>query len=305
MAQKRSIEEKLNEMADEVHCQEEIPKQVQGLLAVAQSYVKIPYLSEKESREYISWFGLPNAQKKYENCVAIASSIDYDKDDIEAFANRILYQIENELHAPLNPSTGLYISALINNLPESQEITIRPGNLCTKIALNHIGHRMGEKHEHSLHLYGVNADYIAQGMVKGEVYVNDSISIHLGRDMEGGYIEAPNCQDFVGAQMKGGEIYLKRYTLIGPDGRTITTSRGFIGLDMSGGKITVEGDCSSLGDNMRGGEIYVSGDVGFLGGSRGLKGGYIVVEGDAETTLDDFAGAQVTVKGELKKRYFL
>lgn len=69
--------------------------------------------------------------------------------------------------------------------------------------------------------------------------------------------------------------------------RNATSRLDFIGRDMQGGAITVEGDAGAyLGQGLRGGRLRVSGSAGPWAAAE-MQGGSVVIEGDA----GDFLGA--------------
>jgi formylmethanofuran dehydrogenase subunit C len=131
--------------------------------------------------------------------------------------------------------------------------------------------------------------YLGKFLKQGKViFKNDSCG-SLGYGMSGGTIIVEgkhNSLDtnlaIVGDEMTGGEIILKQGILC--DSSSDCSS---IGRCMKGGRIEVIGDAfSDAGQSMTGGEIYIHGNLGNLG--INFSGGNITVNGDV--LGDDFPG---------------
>ena len=296
MAQTRSIEEILTLMAKEVPHQEGSSHITPGLGNILSSYEKIPYWSEKQSIEVTKGIRHPNSDKIYETCSGIVRHIEYTKDDIETFVNKELKDIGKE-KAKLNPATGLFISTLINNLPQSEELYFQLDDVGDENRLDHLGFRLGENKRHTISIGGPTPDYVAEEMIDGRVYLPDTaLTFFLGKGMKGGYIEAPNSQHYVGSDMEGGEIHLFPSSLRGLDGSLKNSTSSLVGDGMKGGKIVVEGNTHCIGDNMQDGYIRVAGNVMDRVGS-GMRGGNIVVHGDVATVGLYMKGGDIVIEG--------
>ena len=299
MAQNRSIEEILTHIVNQTPCQGESSGMSPGFRAILGAYQNVPYWSEAGLEMKKNLPEPLDAGPMYNACSRLVSTLRYDKEDVETFTNKELPRIWKDKGRVLNPATGVFISALINYLPGPEEIYLKTGEIPKTGFLNHLGYQIGERHEHRLHISDLSADYIAEGMVQGEVHIGDICSKSLGKGMKGGYIEAPNCQIAAGEQMQGGEIYLKKHHITYFEGSPYACSSESVGDNMQGGKITIEGDATGIGSAMKGGEMHVTGSALFLGGLGGIHGGSVFIEGFATTIHQDLGEGNVVVKGEL------
>ena len=91
---------------------------------------------------------------------------------------------------------------------------------------------------------------------------------------------------WIGTEMKGGKLIVEGDV------------DDEIGGGMRGGKILVKGNSGSAGDHMKGGEIMIEGNAGAVGNF--MEGGRIIVKGNATLQVGDFMeGGEIVIEGEI------
>ncbi|MDY6965019.1 MAG: formylmethanofuran dehydrogenase subunit C [Halobacteriota archaeon] len=137
---------------------------------------------------------------------------------------------------------------------------------------------------------------IGSGMTAGKVIVNGDVDMHCGAFMTGGSITVKgNADSWAGREMRGGELIIE-----GNAGDYVGSSyRGEI-VGMTGGKIVVKGKVGDyLGEYMSDGEIVVEGNAGILAGVN-MTGGKISIEGNADLPGAEMKKGTVIVKGDVE-----
>jgi formylmethanofuran dehydrogenase subunit C len=134
---------------------------------------------------------------------------------------------------------------------------------------------------------------IGEGMKAGEIEARGDVDMHVGAMMEGGKIIVKgNAGCWAGREMRGGELLIEGDA----DDNFCAMYRGEE-KGMTGGKVTVFGNVGELtAQYMAGGEILIKGTADRLAGLN-MKGGKITIEGDAQWPGADMTGGEITVKG--------
>jgi len=136
--------------------------------------------------------------------------------------------------------------------------------------------------------------HIGDGMKAGEIEAIGDVDMHCGAMMTGGKITVKgNADCWAGREMKGGELIIE-----GDAGANLCAMYRGEMTGMTGGKVTVGGDAGEcVGQYMAGGEILIKGNAELLAGLN-LHGGKITIEGDAVMPGADMTGGEITVKGK-------
>ena len=137
--------------------------------------------------------------------------------------------------------------------------------------------------------------HIGDGMKAGEIEANGDVDMHCGAMMQGGRVTVKgNADCWAGREMHGGELIIE-----GDAGDNLCAMYRGEMTGMSGGKVTVGGDAGEcVGQYMAGGEILIKGNANILTGLN-MKGGKITIEGDAIMPGADMTGGEITVKGKV------
>ncbi|HID20501.1 MAG TPA: formylmethanofuran dehydrogenase subunit C [Methanophagales archaeon] len=138
--------------------------------------------------------------------------------------------------------------------------------------------------------------HIGDGMKAGEIEARGDVDMHCGAMMTGGKITVKgNADCWAGREMRGGELIIE-----GNAGANLCAMyRGEI-TGMTGGKVTVGGNADEcVGQYMAGGEILIKGNAELLVGLN-MHGGKITIEGDAVMPGADMTSGEITVKGNVQ-----
>ena len=137
---------------------------------------------------------------------------------------------------------------------------------------------------------------IGSGMGAGSIIVNGDVDMHCGAMMNGGSITVKgNADSWVGREMKGGELLIE-----GNAGDYVGSAYRGETAGMKGGKIVVKGNVRDyLGEHMSDGEIEVGGNAGILSGLN-MSGGKITIEGNADLPGAEMTNGTVIVKGKVE-----
>lgn len=140
--------------------------------------------------------------------------------------------------------------------------------------------------------------HIGDGMKAGEIEANGDVDMHCGAMMQGGKITVRgNADCWAGREMKGGELVIE-----GDAGANLCAMYRGEMTGMTGGKVVVGGNADECaGQYMAGGEILIKGNAGMLAGLN-MQGGKITIEGDAVMPGADMTGGEITVKGKVLDR---
>ena len=185
-----------------------------GLAAIKKAFSEQPeivYLGEFRNTCYTSALDSIKNLKYFSKDVALFSACLVELQEIMSFSAR----------------AGFFLSALINNCPES-DFSLHLGALSTPIRY------LGHQNTKNITVFGSVGEYIGESMKGG------SITVH------------GNVEHCAGSSMHGGKITIK-----GNAGSTLGTS-------MNGGTIIVEGDSGAVGACMKGGTILVKGKIGSI-----------------------------------------
>jgi len=249
--QKGELEERLKEIVKKKddrlsrsHWLREEPaeKQEADLAKIINVYETI--LADEESSEYYS----------------LANGLLTDKETIYKFVDHVK---KYELSHKLLRSIGGFLSGLINNLEEKEEITI---DLSKFGYLDDLGYRLNSQ----------NVKIIGNSRLNLGFYMNSGKLTLVG-----------NAFNQAGLNMHGGELIIKG---------NVTYN---LGEFMEDGKIILEGNAGEdVGGYMYGGIIIVNGNAGKHVGSH-MKGGEIHLNGDYESLSNKIEGGKIYHKGEL------
>ncbi|MCW3133977.1 MAG: formylmethanofuran dehydrogenase subunit C [Methanophagales archaeon] len=137
--------------------------------------------------------------------------------------------------------------------------------------------------------------HIGDGMKAGEIEAIGDVDMHCGAMMTGGKITVRgNADCWAGREMRGGELIIE-----GDAGDNLCAMYRGEMTGMTGGKVTVGGNAGECaGQYMAGGEILIKGNTNILTGLN-MKGGKITIEGDAVMPGADMTGGEITVKGKV------
>ena len=138
---------------------------------------------------------------------------------------------------------------------------------------------------------------IGWGMTQGEIVVNGSAGMHLGKKMSGGKILVDgNVEGWAGSEMKGGLLEIK-----GDAGDYLGSPYRGSTIGMRKGKIVVHGNVGSdVAVHMKSGLIKIHGNAGPFMGFR-MAGGVIHIQKDAGTRLGAcMTGGKIVVSGVLE-----
>jgi formylmethanofuran dehydrogenase subunit C len=176
---------------------------------------------------------------------------------------------------------GLFLSALINNCPES-EFVIHTRHLGVKIFY------LGLYNTKDITIKGDVGDYLAYSMSGGRITVEGNAGYGAGNTMENGEIIIDGNSDyFLGDRMKGGKITVK-----GNAGNEA-------GSNMGNGEIVIDGDGGIyMGVKMKNGKITVKGNSGSYTGAE-MENGEIIVNGDELHLAGNIRGGKIYHKGKL------
>ncbi|MBR9691432.1 hypothetical protein GOV06_01475 [Candidatus Woesearchaeota archaeon] len=158
--------------------------------------------------------------------------------------------------------TGEFLSGLINNLEESDDVVL---DLTGLTKLNCLGHKLssrtllvkgdvrdmlGKYMKSGLIIVEGNAEsFVGLSMRAGKIIVKGHANNYVGNGMfSGKVIIKGRAGDYVGSYMKNGEINIRCNT-----GKSV-------GKDMTGGVIHLNGNYESLSKKIKGGEIYHKGN---------------------------------------------
>ncbi|MBA7531721.1 Formyltransferase/hydrolase complex Fhc subunit C [subsurface metagenome] len=138
--------------------------------------------------------------------------------------------------------------------------------------------------------------HIGDGMKAGEIEAIGDVDMHCGAMMTGGKITVKgNADCWAGREMKGGELIIE-----GDAGANLCAMYRGEMTGMTGGKVTVGGNAGEcVGQYMAGGEILIKGNAELLAGLN-LHGGKITIEGDAVMPGADMTSGEITVKGKVQ-----
>ena len=136
---------------------------------------------------------------------------------------------------------------------------------------------------------------IGEGMKAGEIEARGDVDMHCGAMMEGGRIVVKgNADCWAGREMRGGELIIEGDA----EDNLCAMYRGEI-TGMTGGKVTVNGNAGEcVGQYMAGGEIVIKGNAKRLAGLN-MNGGKITIEGDAELFGPDMTRGEIIMKGKV------
>ena len=137
--------------------------------------------------------------------------------------------------------------------------------------------------------------HIGGGMKAGEIEARGDVDMHCGAEMEGGRVVVKgNADCWAGREMRGGELVIE-----GNAGDNLCAMyRGEI-KGMTGGKVTVYGNTGEcVAQYMAGGELLIKGNVDILCGLN-MSGGKITIEGNAILPGADMIGGEIIVKGKV------
>ncbi|MBU4501434.1 MAG: hypothetical protein KKA79_02485 [Nanoarchaeota archaeon] len=178
--------------------------------------------------------GILKDNESYEFALECARNLRYDVCNLQDFVRYVVNY---------DDKSGLYVSALINNLLDSTVDEIRIEPLAP-------------------------LDSLANCISKGKLVIEGSVGQYLGWQMNGGELVVDgNATDYVGYNLEGGKIIVNGSveTDLGydmNDGEIII--KGNAGEDvcngMEGGKVTVYGNVEKVGA-MDAGELHVYGDI--------------------------------------------
>ena len=137
--------------------------------------------------------------------------------------------------------------------------------------------------------------HIGDGMKAGEIEALGDVDMHCGAMMSGGKITVKgNADCWAGREMRGGELVIE-----GNAGANLCAMYRGEMTGMTGGKVVVGGNADEcVAQYMTGGEIVIKGNAGMLTGLN-MKGGKITIEGDAIMPGADMTGGAITVKGKV------
>ncbi|MGB2728244.1 MAG: formylmethanofuran dehydrogenase subunit C [Halobacteriota archaeon] len=138
--------------------------------------------------------------------------------------------------------------------------------------------------------------HIGDGMKAGEIEAIGDVDMHCGAMMTGGKITVTgNADCWAGREMKGGELIIE-----GDAGANLCAMYRGEMTGMTGGKVTVGGDAGEcVGQYMAGGEILIKGNAELLAGLN-MHGGKITIEGDAVMPGADMTSGEIAVKGKVQ-----
>jgi hypothetical protein len=171
--------------------------------------------------------------------------IQYTAKDVEKFSIALA---EFQGGRYFNERAGYFLSALINNGPESDYV-VHTRQLSENIDL------LGLKNTKNITLNGNAGQFVGMFMVSGKLIIKGSALWMTGSSLKGGEILIQgNGGFYLGNQMDDGKIIVEGST------------EKDVGEHMKGGRIFVHGNGGiSLGSYMAGGEIHVGGDIGWIG----------------------------------------
>ncbi|MDI6889103.1 MAG: formylmethanofuran dehydrogenase subunit C [Methanocellales archaeon] len=136
---------------------------------------------------------------------------------------------------------------------------------------------------------------IGEGMTSGEIMINGNVDMHCGAMMSGGKIIVKGDSDaWAGREMIGGELVVE-----GNAGNYL--GAGYWGAEkgMGGGMIRVHGDAGDyVGGHMGDGEIIVKGSAGLLPGLD-MSGGKITIEGNTTLPGGEMKNGMMVIKGKV------
>jgi len=138
--------------------------------------------------------------------------------------------------------------------------------------------------------------HIGDGMTVGEIEALGDVDMHCGAMMSGGKILVKgNADCWAGREMRGGELIIE-----GDAGANLCAMYRGEMKGMAGGKVIVGGNADECAAQyMTGGEIMIKGNAGMLTGLN-MSGGKILIEGDAVMPGADMTGGEMTVKGKVR-----
>ncbi|MBR9691433.1 hypothetical protein GOV06_01480 [Candidatus Woesearchaeota archaeon] len=257
--------------------QEPLEEQLRKIKVLDSSASKEPADLDKIIKVYESV--LLDEEVDYNDFYDKAYSLIASKQDIHKFTSLFpKYEKESKRFKYM----GGFLSGLINNLEENEEITL---NLTGLTKLDDLGYKLSSR---TLIIKGNVGDDLGSLMDSGKIIVEGNTRSHVGSMMKDGEILIKgNAGMGVGGLMEGGEIVIKGNAYL-------------VGYLMQAGKITIEGDAldeNDLGNNMVGGVIIVNGNAGKLIGQN-MTGGIIHLNGDYESLSKKIKGGEIYHKGK-------
>jgi len=225
-----------------------------------------------------SWLEEGPIKKYYGIALSLISDIHYSTQDVEKFSIALAEFQDTDFFAF---KAGLFLSALINNCPES-EFVIHTSHLYGIVSF------LGFYNKKNISVDGDIGDNLAKYMSGGKITVQGNAGNNAGIQMNGGEIVINGNSDLnPGCRMKGGKITVKG------------NAEGYAGIDMKNGEIVVEGDCCCcVGDGMKGGKITFKGNAGWRVGEE-MAGGEIRLEGEYKSLGRDQKGGKIYHEGKL------
>ncbi|MFH0860788.1 MAG: hypothetical protein V1921_06270 [Candidatus Altiarchaeota archaeon] len=185
-----------------------------------------------------------------------------------------------QFRSVVSDKMGFFLTALIQNSEHSM-FRIK----ATK-TMDYIGYQL--KGDKTIIVDGNVGVATGSQMEGGTIIVDGSEQSHLGSNMRGGFIHLKgNARDYVGTRMSGGEIII--------DGNVGTV----VGREMTDGKITIGGNVeSNVGIEMSGGEIHIKGDVERDWVGSEMRGGIIRVDGESKGVSRWYKRGEIWHKGK-------
>jgi formylmethanofuran dehydrogenase subunit C len=246
------------------------------------------------------------AEKGYGRALSLLEGLEFSAGDVAKFS-MMLKECEQEPR--FSKKAGLFLSAAINNGSEGR-YTVYAGALVKSFDC------FGYRNSKDIAVIGDLGRMSAGGMERGSIVIHGKAGESLGycnNRMRGGTIVVKgDTGGVVGYYMEGGEI------IIDGDakdcGQSMSGGRITIGGDVSGdvgkflqeGTITVLGDAKGyVGSNMEGGEIIVEGNVKYYWMGRecgpSMKGGSITIGGNVPGDIGwSMEGGSITILGDAK-----
>ena len=223
----------------------------QVLVQLIEAWLKVKWKGEFSEETDFS--------QSYKACLKAIEGIQYTSKEVEKISI-VLARFQDK--SQFTWKAGLFLSALINNCPESDFL----------IHTQHMDERingLGIYNTKNIVIEGDAGDYLAEHMSNGTITVRGNAGSAAGAVMKSGEIIINgNCANQLGFAMKGGKITLMQ------------KAGSYVGGRMENGEIVINGNCGDkLGDDMLGGKITVKGNAGdYLG--INMEGGEIRIEGE-------------------------
>ena len=177
---------------------------------------------EAEAREFVWLVEQSRVLKTYNEAVKKIKELDYDPDDIEEFCNEL--DSSTKIPYMIEGPSGIYISALINQLDESR-IALRLKDFRKRFHL--LGYRLPAGK--TLVIQGDVGDFTGASLTGGHLVVEGSVGNWCGAGMLQGEILVTGSAGWkTGQWMKAGEIHVEGYIQS-------------VGRNIFGGKVTERG----------------------------------------------------------------